>query len=307
MKQNYKKPYRNKNYYSRHRSSQKKKRGYIANIYRAFINMVNHDGIEHAGYMAFMNMLSLMPFIVFIVAIAGFFGDTQSGIVFIDFLLHSVPSEFIEIFKPRINEIMSGPPQGLLTVSIIGVIWTASSSVEGLRTILNRVYHVKAPPAYILRRLMSIFQFILLTILIILAVSGLVFVPILAQKLGMEVGILNKFDNYRLVFLYSFLFLVVLTLYYVIPNTKLKLSYLIPGAVLVIILWVGAGQILSFYISEFKQVSIVYGGLGGIIASMLFFFFVNMIFIYGAELNYLLYQNRPFNNKNINYYERSKK
>jgi membrane protein len=56
----------------------------------------------------------------------------------------------------------------------------------------------------------------------------------------------------------------------------------------VIILWFIAGTLFSKYLSNFDQVNIIYGSLGGIIAFLLFFYITAMIFIYGAELNYRL-------------------
>jgi len=41
-------------------------------------------------------------------------------------------------------------------------------------------------------------------------------------------------------------------------------------------------------LSQFNQVNLLYGSLGSVIATLLFFYVINLIFIYGAELNYLL-------------------
>jgi membrane protein len=46
--------------------------------------------------------------------------------------------------------------------------------------------------------------------------------------------------------------------------------------------------LFSIYLSNFQQVSIIYGSLAGVIAFLLYFNFTAMIFIYGAELNYCL-------------------
>ena len=76
--------------------------------------------------MSFMNFLSLFPFLIFIVSFAGFIGETRFGIDFINILLDNLPTYLISGIKPRIEEIVSGPPQGLLTLSILGAIWTSS-------------------------------------------------------------------------------------------------------------------------------------------------------------------------------------
>jgi membrane protein len=261
-------------------------------LYKAAVNTINHDGVEHAGYMAFLAILTLFPFLVFIIALAGFIGESQLGVYFVDLLFKNLPKDVTLALEPRVKEIISGPPQGLLTLAIVGAIWTASSAVEGLRTILNRVYRVITPPAYIWRRMLSIVQFLILTGIIIISMSVLVVSPLLIDKIEPLLAVVSKhgvFWNYlRYISIYVTLFFVVAILYYVIPNVKLKFINVVPGAALVVALWLAGGVLLSAYISNFKQVSLIYGSLGGIIASLLFFYIINMIFIYGAEFNYLL-------------------
>lgn len=272
-------------------------------IYRAVDDTINHDGIEHAGYIAFLAILSLFPFLVFFFAIMGVLGETNTGIQLVDIILNNdvVPSQFLEALRPRVNEIISGPPQGLLTVAIIGAIWTASSSVEGLRTILNRAYRVSTPPAYILRRLLSIAQFLVLTGLMILVTFMFIVIPnlwnIAVQSLPIET--VEKFLNhyiayeniwqwFRYVLAISALTIFVAVSYKSIPNTKQSMRAVMPGSIAVVILWFTSGSLLATYLSYFDQVNIIYGSLGGFIASLLFFYIAAMIFIFGAEFNYAI-------------------
>ena len=96
--------------------------------------------------------------------------------------------------------------------------------------------------------------------------------------------------NIRYFALYSILFISALMLYYLIPNVKLKPLKLCPGAFLSTMLWVTSGRLLSSYIAKYNQLDLVYGSLGSIIATLLFFYIANIIFIYGAEFNRLLWK-----------------
>jgi hypothetical protein len=44
-------------------------------FYRAGDHLVDNDGIEFAGYLTFLSLLALFPFLVLIVATAGFIGQ----------------------------------------------------------------------------------------------------------------------------------------------------------------------------------------------------------------------------------------
>lgn len=257
-------------------------------FYKAAYNTIYHDGIEHAGYLAFLGILALFPFLVFLVALAGFFGQGQAGTEFIRLIFDELPQHMVNAIEPRVAEIISGPPQGLLTVSILGAIWTASSAVEGYRTVLNRAYHVGTPPAYILRRLLSIAQILVLSFLAVTVMILMVLLPIAWEKLGTRIA----FDDFMRSALgygaLGIMFLIVCAAYYILPNIKQNFHSVAPGAAVVTLLWLYAAKLLSAYLSQFEQVNLIYGSLGGVIATLLFFYISNIIFIYGAELNYLI-------------------
>lgn len=260
--------------------------------WKALVDTIYHDGIEHAGYLAFLTLLALFPFLVFIAALAGFIGESAIGARFISLVLSNLPQEATIALKPRMEEIASGPPQGLLTLAIVGAIWTSSSAVEGLRTILNRAYRVATPPAYIWRRLVSIAQIFILTGIIIVTMSVLVIAPVIWQQtqLSYEIeAVLTPAWRYMQYATITFiLFLVVATFYFILPNIKQTWKSVAPGAMLVVAGWIGSGMLLSFYLQHFHQVNIIYGSLGGVIVALLFFYIVSMIFIFGAEFNYHL-------------------
>jgi membrane protein len=279
-------------------------------IYDSGDTLVDHDGIEHAGYLSFVLLLAFCPFLVFFVAILGALGETDMGAHFIRMILDNAPQDIIGAIIPRINEILSGPPAGLLTISILGTIWTASSLIEGYRAILNRAYHVKTPPNYYARRALSILQLIILVALLIVAMFILVFLPAMAAKVyGLFDGVNNaaqmttgtvvfeyeqmsflgvEWENLRYIIVIAVMFLFISALYYWLPNLKQSWIRTFPGAVVAVMGWLLAGRAFSYYLSNFGQMNLVYGSLGGLIAFLLFFYFLNIIFIYGAEFNYLL-------------------
>lgn len=261
-------------------------------IVDATVDTINHDGVEHAGYLAFLEILALFPFLVFLFSIAGLFGEGESGAAFIAQALQALPKHVTEAIQPRIMEIVSGPPQGLLTVSILGAIWTASSAVEGLRTILNRAYRVGTPPAYWFRRSLSILQLLLFTFIVLAGIMLLVLVPIALRQIETWMGVpvytmaADWIEQAAWAAAAVILFLAVSYIYYVIPNIKQRVVSVAPGAAAVVLLWIAAATLFALYLANFQQVNLIYGGLGGIIAALIFFYIFNLIFIFGAELNH---------------------
>ncbi len=274
----------------------------IARLFRCYIviplrilrisvsDLIRQDGIEHAGYLAFLCILSLFPFLIFLISIIGLFGGSQDGVKIIQDVLLAMPKEMSKALYPRINEIISGPGQSFLTIAIIGVIWTASSSVEGCRTVLNRAYRVNFPPPYLTRRLISILQFFFLAFSVLLALIIFILIPkilaIVKTFLPFYINLESFFFSFSKLAIYIILFATTTLLYYVLPNAKQKITQTFPGALLAVLLWTILQKIFTFYISNFDQVNYVYGSLAGIIISLMFFYLVSLVFILGAEFNY---------------------
>lgn len=262
-------------------------------FWRALVNTINHDGIEHAGYLAFLGLLALFPFLVFVVSLIGFIGQGEAGTALIGTLLEAMPDSLTNAIRPRIVEIISGPPQGLLTLSILGAIWTASSAVEGIRTVLNRAYHVQAPPAYWLRRSLSILQLLVFTFVAITAMLLVVSAQVLAHELGDWLDMhftpdaLGSLKQALGGVLLGAVFAAVGAIYYTIPNIRQRFVAVLPGAALVVLGWYLAADLLASYLTNFHQMNVIYGSLGGFIAALVFLYLCNVVFIYGAEFNYL--------------------
>ena len=140
----------------------------------------------------------------------------------------------------------------------------------------------------------------LLTILLIIAMFLLVASPVLWQNTVeyfdiSSVDIIN-FTNIaphfwnivRYVITGTILFFVVCSTYYILPNISQKMRLVVPGAILVVIIWIIFGQLFALYLSSFNQLNLIYGSLGGIMISLLFFYVLSAILIFGAEFNYKL-------------------
>jgi membrane protein len=263
-------------------------------LWLATVDTIKYDGVEHAGYMSFMVLFSLFPFLVFFLVITSLLGASELGQNFLSLIIENLPDNTTITIKQRVYEIMQVPPQSLMTLAIIGSIWTASSFVEGLRTILNRIYRVDSPPPYLRRRFMSIVQFFLITFVLSFAMFLLVIIPIGLSKIPTLVDNLSAYvlvlEYWRYVLIFISLMTTVAALYYIIPNITVTLLEIIPGAILTVILWIISGQLLSKYIIYYNQLNIVYGSLGSIIITLLFFYVINVLFIYGAVFNYIFHR-----------------
>ncbi|MDD9331160.1 MAG: YihY/virulence factor BrkB family protein [Wolbachia sp.] len=253
-------------------------------LYRALIDTIYNDGIEHAGYLSFLILLSIFPFLIVLMALASTLANLldQYSIGWL-FIIDNMPQDILASLMPRIREIISGPPQSLLTLAIVGAVWTASSTIEGFRTILNKAYKVPVSPPYIWRRVLSILQFLVITFVITITIICSTLVPML-------IDLSYHGLSYTKCLLVEFvLFIVVSWLYFMLPNIKQNVADVFPGSCLAVILWTISAAVFKQYLkTSFNQLNLIYGSLGGVVVSLLFFYMLSLIFIYGAKFNFQL-------------------
>lgn len=253
---------------------------------------IKDDGPQYAGYLSFLLLLAIFPFLFFFTAIAGYFasiiGESSYNITkrITLFFTDNVPENIIEGIMPYINEILQGPTQSLLTLTILGAIWTASSMIEGMKSILNKAYDFEYEGSigfYLLGRFLSIIEFLVISVVML----SFFLLPKIAQ--AMQQKFLENFESYFKFFhvplTLIFFFLFVSSLYMFLPKKRQPFRAVIPGSVMFVALWIIASNLFSFYIKSIAQVSVIYGSIAGIIIILLFFYIINLCFIYGAEMN----------------------
>jgi membrane protein len=283
-------------------------KNFLVCFYKSIEDTVNHDGIEHAGYLAFLLMLSIFPFLFFLMAIMSFIiPESLSELVIIS-ISDSADTTFdnlIYFLKPRIHEITNAPPHSLLTLAVFSAIWTASSIFEAIRTILNKANRVIHPPSYLFRRFISIIEFVVLIFVTILIMFFFGMFPSLISDLA---TFFHLKDSYyylafeqetkllrdTVIFLYGFF--LILFIYYFLPNKKQVIFNNIPGAILVLFAWNIFTRLFKYYISTFSQLNVIYGSIVGVIIALLYFYFCSIIFIFGAEFNYNFLSRKKQNN-----------
>lgn len=254
----------------------------------AFRHFVADDGHVLAGHLAFMALLSLFPFLIFLVALAGYFGQTEAGTELVALLLMNLPESVAGTLEEPIIEVMQETRGGLLTMGIVGALWSASAGLEGIRTALNRAYDVPTPPRFWRRRLESVVLVVLASAVILVGMVSLVFGAMLWKEtqaafeftIAAPLWLLARYSLSGVL-----LFSAIAVLYWVLPARRLKWRWVFPGALLALALWLVAGSLFSIYLSYFNQYALTYGSLGGVIIAMVFFYILGLVFIFGAEFN----------------------
>ncbi len=258
-------------------------------LYEAGRATMRDGGLELGGHLAFIGLLSLFPFLIFLTALAGFLSDEQSAERFVSLMLDFLPRDVAGTLTPVAREILSTERAGLLTLGVIGSLWPASSGIETLRSVLNTVYRVERWRPIWWRRLQALALVGALALALLAASVALVLGPalwrLMTGMLGLDLGSGMVWLVTRYAVGVTFLLAVVLALHRWLPNVRQSWAFILPGALVTLALWVAVSSALSFYFGHFANYSATYGTLGGIVMTLLFFYAAALAFIYGAEVN----------------------
>jgi membrane protein len=260
---------------------------------RAFINLLHNGGLEYAGYLAYLNLFSLFPLFMILGVAIGVIADSKVSAEFIKIILSHIP-QHSGLINNQIQAIINGPSVGILSFASIGALWTTTSSLEGMRTIFNKIYRVKSPPFFVRTRLLSILQFLVILIILITTIFGLIIFPKILLSLEhffriKNIGELNfePYSTSRTIVL-LIMFALVAAAYYTFTNERVTLLSVLPGSAITTIAWTISAKIMSLSLAQqLEQMSLVYGSLNSILSVLLFFYVANVILLYGAEFNYV--------------------
>jgi membrane protein len=114
------------------------------------------DGWAIASHIALSALMALFPFLIVVVALAGFFGSRELADEAARILLEAWPEEVAAPLALEIHGVLTSARGDILTIGVAFAIFFASSGVESLRIALNRSYAVIDKRNWLLLRLESI-------------------------------------------------------------------------------------------------------------------------------------------------------
>ncbi len=245
---------------------------------------------DAAAALTFYGVLAFFPFLLFIVALAGLVIQPAQVQVLVGELGREVPQAFSQIPAEQLAELTSGPTRGVLTFSALAAVWSATAGVVSLMKALNTAYGVtEGRPRW---KVYGIALGMMLAGAILTLLAGLVAVaaPALATRLGPPWTTLAGWLRLPLAALLMMTLWGIL--YSVLPDTRRKFKFIIPGSVVGVLVWLAASLGFSSYVAHFSTFGITYGALGGIIILLLWMWISSLALMLGAEINAVLARQR---------------
>lgn len=258
-------------------------------VWRAMRNYVLHQSGNQAGSVAFSWLLSMFPLALLLSAAAAFVGRPGDAAQLVLRVVSYAPALVRDVLQPTISEVLGQRSQALVALGLFATVWTASSGMQAVRTALNRAYGIERGLSFWKARIKVTLLTIVVGLGMLIAFGSVVVMPYVWELVNR-----NAPDRQTLLWLRdgvrhgsAFLFLSVLygVLYAWLPDLGRRSRSIVPGAVIGALLWVAAAIALSFVLRSAGKLVLVYGGLAGIVATMVFLYISAATLIFGAEVN----------------------
>ena len=245
------------------------------------------------GQLAFFLVLSIIPLIALIGAIASFLSIPTDTIKVT--IGSSVPKEIGEI----IYNIISG--QGLnfnMTAFLLIAFILASNGTHSMIITSNEIYRIKSDNI-IKRRIKAI----LMTFILMLLFLALLIIPIWGDTIFKIIFAVTEhklpldliYQGFKLIqypLIIVILYFNIKLLYVTAPDEKVEGSTTRKGALFTTIGWIIASEIYSFYISTFSNYDLFYGSLSNVAILILWIYILSYIFVLGMIINAGTYQEK---------------
>ena len=253
-----------------------------------------------AAELAYRFFLSLFPFFLFVAALGGFAADLfdtdnpTDGII--DLLGESVPQDVASVLRTQVDAVIEARNVGLISIGILGALWTASSGIGTLIKGLNRIHAVKEHRPFWKRFAVSIGLTLLaggsLIVAFLVLIIGHVYGLKIANEIGMEGLAAQLFTLSRWPLVIVAVLTAVAFLYWAAPNAKLPFRWLTPGSALFTSAWLLLNYLFGVYLANFGSYNTTYGALGGVVIVLVWFYLTGFLLVLGAEVNSLFHVTR---------------
>lgn len=248
----------------------------------------------YAANAGFFIILSLFPALVLTLSLLRYTGLQVSSLV--EVLSDILPDALMETAEELVLNTYENSSAGLVGVSALTAVWSASKGVYGLRTGLNTVYGVAEDRGWLYTRLISIlYTFLFLGLLLftlILHVFGSTLVQLLPIGRHPLFRILSSIVNFRFVLLLAVQMLVFILIFVFLPDGRNRIRDTIPGAVLASLGWLIISDLFSLYVDHFGSMRNIYGSVYTVALAMLWLYFCLSLIFYSAAFNQYLEEHK---------------
>ncbi len=260
---------------------------FLHNLYKA----VQEDDVSSLGaQLSYFLILSVFPFLIFLITLLDFTPLTQQHTI--EELSLLLPESAFVFVREILLEVAVADTFTLLSLGILGTVWTASRGAAVLIKAINRAYGIRESRSFIKLSAIGVVSIFALALIIIFTLSLLIFGQYIGSLVFYSIGMQEFFYTIwpllRFAIPLFIIFCMFSLLYLYAPDCSLRFRNIYPGAIFSTLAWLTAALLFAYYVDNFGKFSRTYASLGGIIIFLIWLYISSSIALLGAEINAVL-------------------
>ncbi len=241
----------------------------------------------HSAYSCFFLVLSLFPGLLLLLGLLRYTPLEVADLM--GLAAGFLPESLLPSFNSLISASYKHSSRAVITVSVLGTVYSASRGMFGIRNGLDAIYTPGQRHSYLRRRGSSIvynisFLLVLLLTLVLYLASGAL-LDYLWMTTNPAVLMLLQLVDLRALLLLVMQVALFTLMYALLPGRRNRLVQSFPGAVFAALGWMTASHLFSVYVEHFGRYTNIYGSIYALALGMLWLYFCISLFFYGAALN----------------------
>lgn len=249
-----------------------------------------------AAGLCYFVFFSIFPLLLVLVSVAGYFLTAEQAMQQAILLTQQV--------FPQQQAFLLGILRGVMehrdSASVFGVaalVWSAKNIFLSLGQALNIIWKVRTDRGPIWENLIAVGLSLSIGLglflssvsyAILLAIMNFRF-PVLGLSPSEVPGVVFLIVN---ILPATMVAIVLVALYMVLPNRKLTVQQVLPGAIVAAALWEALRRVFGYYLDHMTRFDAVYGSISGIVGFLFWIFISASIFLLGAEVAWVLNEHR---------------
>jgi membrane protein len=256
---------------------------------RVVRQLLENNGLALAGQLAYLFILFLFPFLIFLVTLVGIVVDDPETTLkdLASRMERFWPQETTELIRGYLDRTEKSTSLATFIGSILFTLGVGSAAAETISKAANRFYGVPETRSFWRVRGVAILLIFGLTLLVA-SLAFLVLSPqtgaYLQRAMGLSDILLNLWTILGWLLTILAVTLALDVLYYIAPNAEMPFRWVTPGGFMATVLLLIASQImrLSIAILHYDQ---LYGQLGAGIVLLIWLYVIGLVVLTGIQIN----------------------
>lgn len=265
----------------------KKRKGWQKVILLTIQGYFDNKVGRNAAAMTYYLLFAMFPFFIFVTSLLGLLHLptlTLDGQI-----TRFLPEDVVAFLNLAIEHITKSSNNALLTFGLVFSVWFPLRAVSNLMEAINDIYGEERSGSHSIRTaILTALTIVLIPAMLLLLLLGERVLGFVGEYIPISAEFITGWSRMRFVPMAAALLFMLSAVYFFSPSKIQKVRYILPGAVLSMVVWILFSLIFSYYVDHMGRYSIIYGSIGVIIALLVWMDWSMITMLMGAVFNVAL-------------------